>query len=93
MRFEHLLIIVGIIAVVCFLLARAVTKAAKRGSKGAKMLQRFTTLGTHHKTSIIKCRSCQWTGTLDRWSESNGCPKCGSDVYEKTGDETLRRNE
>ena len=31
--------------------------------------------------TVRTCASCGWQGSSERWSQSKGCPQCGSDLY------------
>ena len=47
--------------------------------------------GGARAVSHIKCKSCGWLGTMDKWKEKNGCPKCQSDLYEEGGSYEWRK--
>lgn len=36
---------------------------------------------TSGKNRQVRCASCGWRGSLGRFTQSGGCPVCGSDSY------------
>jgi uncharacterized protein YneF (UPF0154 family) len=87
-QFILLLLVVGLIAIFAFWIS---AKLRKSENPLAKKLLKFMMFGTARKVSVVKCRNCGWMGTEDRWREAQGCPKCGSDLAEKTDEEHWKR--
>ena len=40
------------------------------------------------KNEIITCGSCDNKMTLGRFRAEGGCPRCGSDLFKRTGERT-----
>ena len=49
-------------------------------------------LQTDRRNEIVECGSCQNRMTRAAFSQRGGCPRCGSDIFTRTGQRADRDN-
>ena len=52
----------------------------------------FIRISERRKNEIIECGSCRNRMTFGAFKERSGCPRCGSDLVNRTGEQANRNS-